>query len=177
MKTTDTKPEPWKYTHLTKTEAAAAWSEWFESKRDEWDLFTVTVVYRSGGSAPNPSRWESEYRTRVLGKVRRRMETNSNNQEHAIPFDHFYYYEKDEASIFRKTGSRKPHHIHGIIPIRKEQLYRFWSIDNNALQPRLRKDIESIDTVQSIDIQFIETDRSIDWVKYCQKGKSIYELN
>lgn len=147
------------------------WSQWFESKRDIWDLFTATVVFKSGGISANPDLWCDEYHSRVLNKVRKAIAHGSKNFINAIPFDSFFFYEKDESSIFRITGSRKPHHVHALIPIPKCRSFRFWSVENNDLQPRVRKDIESIDTVQSIHVDPVK--ESSTWIRYITKGKSI----
>lgn len=165
--------EPWKRIYPTKNELQKAWSDWFESKTDEWDLFTLTVVFKSGGQVARPARWESEYRTRVLQKIRRVLEPNQNNQTNAIPYEEFFYYEKDDSSFFRVSKSHKPHHVHALIPIRKSQTYRFWSIDSSDLQDRVRKDLHSIETVQSLLIEPVKTNHTIDWVKYLSKGKQI----
>lgn len=156
----------------TKNELIKAWSDWFEFKRNDWELFTLTVVFKTSKDAPRGYDWSAEYE-RVLNKIRRRLERNEANYDVAIPFDKFAYYEKDESSIKRITGSRKPHHFHALIPIRKVNTYRFWSIDLNDLNLRLRKDIESIDTVQSILVESIPNGKSIDWTKYVLKAKSI----
>ena len=165
--------EPWKRTYPTKSELLTAWSDWFESKSDEWCLYTLTVVFKAGGKISRPDRWESEFKNRVLLKVRRALERNEKNYDFAIPFDDFYYYEFDEVSIFRVTGSRKPHHVHALIPIRKSSVYRFWSIDDNDLQSRLRKDIYSIESVGSILVEPIEEGSARNWVSYCLKGKRL----
>ena len=39
----------WKQNYPTKNELTKAWSDWFDSKSDEWDLFTLTVVFKAGG--------------------------------------------------------------------------------------------------------------------------------
>lgn len=157
----------------TKHELANQWAKWLESNLDKWSLFTLTVVFNSGGISPNPTKWESEYKTKVLNKIKRRLEPNKNNQINAIPFDEFYFYEKNEASIHKLTGSRKPHHIHAIIPIKNEQLYRFWDSDNNCLNQKINKDIKSIDSVQSILIERITPNMTINWINYIAKGKAI----
>ena len=54
--------EPWKRNYPTKNELTKAWSDWFDSKSDEWDLFSMTVVFKSGGKVPRPDRWEGEYK-------------------------------------------------------------------------------------------------------------------
>lgn len=165
--------EPWNRIYPTKSELQQAWSDWFESKTDEWDLFTLTVVFKSGGLVPRPARWESEYKTRVLQKIRRVLEPNQNNQTNAIPYEEFFYYEKDDSSFFRVSRSHKPHHVHALIPTRKSQTYRFWSIDSSDLQDRVRKDLHSIETVQSLLIEPVKANHTIDWVKYLSKGKQI----
>ena len=161
-----------KTNYPSRNELIKAWSVWFESKRNEWELFTITVVFKTSKIAPRGYDWGAEYE-RVLNKIRRKLERSEANYELAIPFDKFAYYEKDESSIKRITGSRKPHHFHALIPIRKVSNYRFWSIDLNDLNPRLRKDIESIDTIQSVVVEPILEGRSIDWTKYILKAKSI----
>ncbi len=165
--------EPWKNMYPTKIELITAWSDWFESKSDEWDLFTLTVVFKAGGKIARPERWESEYKNRVLVKIRRALERNKKNHETAIPYEHFFYYEFDESSIFRSSGLRKPHHIHALIPIRKLCVYRFWSIDNNDLQSRIKKDIQSIKSLGSILVEPINDSGVRNWIGYCLKGKVI----
>lgn len=165
--------EPWKRKYPTKNELTKAWSDWFESKSDEWELFTMTVVFKSGGKIPRPEKWESEYKTRVLQKIRRKIEPNQKNQDLAIPFEEFFYYEKDDSSFFRASRSHKPHHIHSLIPIRKSQVHRFWSTDNNDLQEGVKKDIHSIETIQSALVEKIRIDHTVDWVKYILKNKNL----
>ena len=155
----------------TRNDLLVAWTEWLLS-HDDWQLFTITVVFKAGGNRANPAKWESIYRTKVLQKIRRTLEPNAKNQQTAIPFEEFFHYEFDQASIFKTTKSRKPHHIHGTLPIRKSQLNRFWSTEANKIQERLYKDILSIKEVQSIDIQPLISGREIDWVRYIAKGKS-----
>jgi hypothetical protein len=165
--------EPWKRIYPTRNDLLIAWTDWFDSKSDEWQLFTLTAVFKAGGNIPRSDRWESEYRNKILLKIRRALERSEKNYDFAIPFDDFCYYEFDEASIFRVSGSRKPHHVHALIPIRKSSVYRFWSIDDNNLQSRLIKDIYSIDTVGSILVEPIKVGGTRDWISYCLKNKNI----
>jgi hypothetical protein len=51
--------EPWKRIYPTKNELTEAWSYWFESKNNDWDLFTMTVVFKSGGKVARPDKWSS----------------------------------------------------------------------------------------------------------------------
>ena len=155
----------------TRTELQIAWKDWLESKRDEWVLLTITVVFQPIDLNNSQARWEDEYKRRVLQKFRRALERNPKEQAKAIPYEEFFYFERDEASIFRVTGSRKPFHIHGLLPIRKGQLYRVWSSDSNTLLDRLQKDLASIDTLQSVLVERIVEGKTLDWVRYMSKGK------
>ena len=165
--------EPWKRIYPSKGELLTAWSDWFESKSDEWDLFTLTVVFKAGGKIARPDRWESEYKNRVLLKIKRAIERNKSNFDFAVPFEDFFYYEFDEASIFKKTGARKPHHIHALVPVRKLSTYRVWSTDNNDLQEKLKRDLLSIKTVGSILVEPLNNIKSKSWITYCLKGKKL----
>jgi hypothetical protein len=98
--------EPWKRIYPTKNELLEAWSDWFESKSDEWDLFTLTAVFKSGGLTPRPNRWESEYKTRILQKIRRALEPKLENQTNAIPYEEFF--------ITRRTTH---HYLESLDPI------------------------------------------------------------
>ena len=165
--------EPWLQTYPNKTELLKVWSDWFESKKDEWELFTITVVFKAGGKIPRPERWNSEYDKCVLRKIRKALEPNQKNQQNAIPFQDFCYYEFDESSIHRITSSRKSHHIHGLLPIRKSQVSRFWSIDENNIRERIQKDIHSTGIVQSVEIRPITENSTIDWITYITKMKTV----
>jgi hypothetical protein len=176
MKDLKMKPEylePWQRKFPTKSDLMTAWSSWFDSKTDEWDLFALTLVFKSGGKVPRPERWESEFRNRVLFKIKRVLERNQKNYELAVPYDDFCYYEFEETSIHRISGLRKPHHVHALIPIRKSSVYRFWSSDTEDIKSQLRKDILSIETVGSLLVERIRENKTHDWVRYCLKGKSI----
>lgn len=169
-------------THLpTRNEQLKAWSDWFTSQ-DEWQLFAVTVVFKERKRkaneeleplALNQSVCESLYKVQVLHKIRRALERNPELQKKAIPFDEFVYYERNQGSIFKSSKTTKPHHVHAVLPIKKSQLHRFWSIDANKIQARLYKDILSIKEIQSIDVQPLQSGREVDWVKYVAKGKDL----
>lgn len=144
-------------------------SEWFESKRDEWDLFTLTAVFRASGWKPNPDRWIEEYKHKVLWKINKQL-TRGNN--YLIPFDRCEY-EFDQSSLFKSLSEqRKPHHIHGIVSIPKDLSHKVWNLEKNILSPRLLKDFNSIDTVSSVLMEPIPVGRTLDWYVYMMKGKS-----
>ena len=159
---------------LTKKQALTqAWSDFFESLKTDHTLFAVTVVFHPVDQNNSQERWEGEYTAGVLKKFRRALDRQPASQEHALPFPEFYYFERNEASIHRITGSRKPFHIHALLPIRKEQVYRIWSSDNDALQERLQKDIYSLGTIQSILIEPVRDGHTLDWVRYVTKFKQV----
>jgi hypothetical protein len=157
----------------TKKELTKAYAEWFESKREDWTLFTVTVVFKPTDLNNGKERWEDEYTKRVLGKIRKAIEPKTANQTEALPFPNFFYFERNEASTFRLTKSRKPFHIHALLPIRNYQVGRMWSIDDGNVKEQLQKDFHSIDTVQSILIEPVPLGTSVDWVRYITKSKSV----
>lgn len=144
-------------------------SEWFESKRNEWDLFTLTAVFRASGWKPNPDRWIDEYKHKVLWKINKQL-TRGNN--YLIPFDRCEY-EFDQSSLFKSLSEqRKPHHIHGIVSIPKDLSHNVWNLEKNMLSPRLLKDFNSIDTVSSVLMEPIPIGGTLDWYVYMMKGKS-----
>lgn len=149
-------------------------SAWFQSKADadEWRLFTCTVVFKPVDRINTQSRYEDEYRGRFLNKVRRRLERSSIHQPKTIPYEDCFFYERYEKSRLKVAGRRNPPHIHSIIPIRTEQVHRFWSYDDNRLHPRLFKDLHSIDVVQDVLIEPMWKNESIKWIMYITKMKS-----
>ncbi len=159
---------------LSKKQALTqGWADFFESLKANHQLFAVTVVFYPVDQNNSQERWEGEYTSGVLKKFRRTLERNPSNQETALPFPDFYYFERNEASIHRVTGSRKPFHIHALLPIRKDQVHRVWSIDNNDLKERLQQDIYSLGTIQSILVEPVRDGHTLDWVRYVAKFKPL----
>jgi hypothetical protein len=148
---------------------------WFQSKvdADEWRLFTCTVVFKPIDRINTQSRYEDEYRGRFLNKVRRRLERSSIHQPKTIPYEGCFFYERYEKSRLKVAGRRNPPHIHSIIPIRTEQVHRFWSYEDNRLHPRLFKDMHSIDVVQDVLIEPIRNDDPFAWLMYSTKQKNM----
>ena len=181
---------PDKYRYSTKTELIEAWADWFESKSKpgEWVLYTINVIFNNKGLGQNSqARWEDTYYHQLLDKIRKRLEPNKSAQRTAIPFDLFFYYEKDTTSTVKLNGSKSPHHIHGLLPIRKSQDHRLWSDDlpegtiprvwnrknDKSLHRQLARDIRSIETVQDVFIEPVRTVNTVDWVNYITKCKQI----
>ena len=152
-----------------------AYFRWFQSKvdNDEWRLFTCTVVFNPIDNNNTKHRFEDEYKKRFLNKIRRRLTTNARDQLSAIPFEECYYYERFEKSRLKVAGKCNPPHIHSIIPVRTEQVHRFWSYDNNRLHPRLFKDLHSIDIVQDVLIEPVWDIGSFGWLMYVTKEKEV----
>ncbi len=159
---------------LTKKQALTkGWSDFFESLKTEHQLFALTIVFRPVDQNNSQERWEGEYTAGVLKKFRQALERHPSNQESALPFPDFYYFERNEASVHRVSGSRKPFHIHALLPIRKNQLGRIWSMDNNDLKERLKQDVYSLGTIQSILVEPVRDGHTLDWVRYVAKFKQI----
>jgi hypothetical protein len=157
-----------------KSELSKAWSDFFDELKEENILLTLTVVFKPVDRNNSCARWESEYKQRVLNRFRRAINRKRDDSKGlGLVFPDFYYFERNEASVFRKTGSRKPFHIHALLPIRKSELHRVWSIDNNCLKKRLSDDLYSLDTVQSIDVEQVREGKTLDWVRYITKYKQI----
>ncbi len=150
-------------------------ASWFQSKvdADEWRLFTCTVVFNPIDRFNSKSRFEDEYKNRFLHKVRRRLERCPIHQSKTIPYEDCFYYERFEKSRLKVAGRRNPHHIHSIIPIRTNQVHRFWSYEDNRLHPRLFKDLNSIDVVQDVLIEPVWKTGSFPWLMYITKEKTI----
>lgn len=159
--------------YLSKRTQTQAIADWLSSSDNNWKLFAVTVVFKPIDANNGKSRWEDEYTKRVLGKFIKSIEPSSKNSTSVLPFPDLYYFERNEASIFRASGSRCPFHIHAILPIWNHQVNRVWSDDDQALKPRLLKDLMSIDTLQSILVEPIDDARTVDWMRYITKFKSL----
>jgi hypothetical protein len=146
---------------------------WFKSKvnDNEWTLFTCTVVFKPIDLNNSQARWEDEYKTRVLRKIRRRLESNQKAQEHAIPYEECFFFERYEKSRFKQTRKRCPFHVHSLLPIRSNQVHRIWSIEEDELNARVRKDIESIDVVQDVLIERVRKENPFLWIRYISKEK------
>jgi hypothetical protein len=149
------------------------WTNFFDSIRQDHELLAITVVFKPIDKINTKERWETEYAAGFLGKFRRAIEPNPNNQDRALPFPDFYFFERFESTGLRTAGRRSPFHIHSLLPIRKSQLHRIWSLDNNNLNDRLLKDIKSLVTIQDILVEPIFEGRTIEWVRYITKQKQI----
>jgi hypothetical protein len=161
------------FTFPTKQEQTQVWSDWFDSLRDEHELLAITIVFRPQQQNNTQARWETEYNEGVLRRFRRAIERSEARQDHALPFPDFSYFERNESSIFRVSGARKPFHIHALLPIRKSQFHRVWSIDNESLHDRLNRDIYSLGTVQSLLVEKVREGQTRDWTRYITKMKQI----
>lgn len=152
-----------------------AYCRWFQSKvdADEWTLFTCTVVFKPIDRNNHQSRFEDTYKNRFLQKIRRQLERSKRYQSTTIPYEDFYYFERDHKTVLRSGSRRSPFHIHSLIPIRSNQVYRFWSYDENRLNERLMKDLLSIDLVQDVLIEPVREKETFNWLMYITKQKQI----
>jgi hypothetical protein len=152
-----------------------ALADWLQSKidADEWKLFTCTIVFKPIDRINTQTRYEDEYKNRVLRKIRRRLERHLSSQSTAIPYENWFQFERYEKSRYRATGKRCPFHIHSLIPIRSYQVHRFWNEDENRLNSRLHKDLHSIDIVQDVLIEPVREVGPFAWLMYSSKQKPL----
>jgi hypothetical protein len=150
-------------------------SHWFKSKVDanEWNLFTCTVVFKPVDKNNTQTRFEDEYKNRFLQKIRRRLERSPIHQPKTIPYENLYYFEREHKTVLRSISKKSPFHIHSIIPVRTNQVHRFWDYDNNRLHPRLFKDLNSIDVVQDVLIEPVRSNHPFAWLMYSTKQKEL----
>lgn len=143
----------------------------FEWLKDDPDvsLFTITVTFKNLNTFVEGSkrRVETEYTKRVLAKVKKLLCRRRNDE--ALLVDWLYKYEKDELSLFKRVGNRTVMSIHGFLVIDKKLSSKIWV--NGSLSERLRKDIASIDTVDSFLIEPLRRGESYSWFNYVRKGK------
>jgi len=151
------------------------WNQWFNRlvKDDEWNLFTCTVVFRPVDQYNSKERYELDYKNKVLGKVKNRLERHPDRHQNCIPFEHFYYFEREQKSLKKLTSKKCPYHIHSLLPIKTCHLHRFWNQEDSSLHPRLMKDLLSIDVVQDVLIETVRDSKSINWIRYITKSKDL----
>lgn len=165
---TDLKP-----TYPTKNELTEEWSGFFDALKTENELFAVTVVFRPVDANNTRERWETDYKNGVLRAFRRALERSKKAQETCLPFDDFYYFERNESSVYRISGSRRPFHIHALLPIRRSQVHRVWAKDLDRLKERIEKDVYSIGTVASLLVEKVKDGHTLDWTRYITKQKQV----
>lgn len=149
------------------------WSEFFDSLKKEYQLLAITVVFKPIDKNNSKERWEAEYASGVLKKIRRAIEPNPSNQDSALPIPDFFYFERFNSTGLRNAGRKSPFHIHSLLPIRMTQIHRIWSHDSNTLKHRVLKDIMSLGTVQSILVEPVRDGCTLDWIRYITKQKQI----
>ena len=151
------------------------WNRWLQRlvEDDEWNLFTCTVTFKPIDLNNSKERWESDYKTLFLQKIKKRLERNPDNFPNCIPFEDFYYFERYEKSKRKQNGKKTPFHIHSLLPIKTCHMNRFWSFDESSLHHRLQKDLLSIDVVQDVLIEQVRDSNSISWIRYITKLKDL----
>ena len=160
-------------TNYDREQLIQAYRTWLNSKQEanEWTLLAFTVLFKPVDRNNSKSRWEDEYRNRVLNKFRKALERNPENWPKAIPLETLFYFERFEKTKLRITGSRSPFHIHSLLPIRTYQLHRVFIEETESIKKSLQKDLYSIDVVQNVLLEKITDKNSDVWLRYISKGK------
>lgn len=143
----------------------------------EWVPFAVTVSFKElvpyEANDGMKRATDYEYRKRVLNKVRRKLCRSSSKWNQVLPIDYFRQYEYEQGSFFKPVPKAySPHHIHALLPIRKDLANRIFDFEKGLLDERLEKDLRSIVTVSSFLIEPVRTDEAEAWARYMLKGKS-----
>ena len=164
-----TQPDPF---HMNKALYIHEMATWLESKRDEWDLYAVTVTFKPVDQYCDETRCKNEF-SRVLYRIARKLTSNKDLQKTIIPDIGQVHYERYESSKLKRHRAEPPHHIHALIPIPKAVSHRFWDETTHQVKPAITRDVESMKTVINIDVQAIVElgDRGArGWIGYCYKG-------
>lgn len=149
--------------------------EFFQDLKVDNDLFIFTVVFRCGGRARGKRRWEDEYRRQVLDRFRKRLDPRGRYGEHPITFEDFWIHEFDTCSKTRIVLPHPVHHVHALLPIRKEQVYRIWDYSTQEADPKLAKSLNVMQrTVSSWHLEPVKDDQLVKWVNYMHKSPDSY---
>ena len=142
----------------------------------EWTTFIITVTFKNlvaleSGSGMKLAT-EYEYEKHVLNKIRRRLCRVEKYWNKVIPISDVFRYEKKETSIYKAVATNQtPHHIHGIIPIPNNRVYRIWDSEINSLDERLFRDLKSLSKVSTFKIEKLILEKYDDWYYYMNKDK------
>ena len=150
--------------------------DWIISN-DEWITFTTTVTfknligYETSSSLKKATKYE--YQKRVLNKVRKRLSRSRDLWKTVLPIDYLSIYEYEQGSFFKPIPkANSPHHIHGLISVKRDYASRIFDFGLLELDKRLYKDLKSIPTVSTFKIEPIRLDEAKSWVNYMTKGKN-----
>ena len=150
--------------------------DWIISN-DEWITFTTTVTfknligYETSSSMKKATKYE--YQKRVLNKVRKRLSRSRDLWKTVLPIDYLSIYEYEQGSFFKPIPkANSPHHIHGLISVKRDYASRIFDFGLLELDKRLYKDLKSIPTESTFKIEPIRLDEAKSWVNYMTKGKN-----
>jgi hypothetical protein len=156
---------------LSRVQTINHWSNWFESRSEDWFYLTITLVFHRDQIGLNREVCEADYRTRILPKFQRRIERSPSNWSNALPFaSELFYYERDETSIYKRIKYSSPHHIHGLLIVPKPRLYRVWSIDESRLADPMERDLRSMRFISDWLTEPVRDGELNHWLRYITKG-------
>jgi hypothetical protein len=160
-----------------KYEDLLGYNVFFSDMETECDLFTLTVVFKSGGHSSGRARFEDEYNRRVLNRIRKRVDPKGRYGNNPIYYEHFSRYEYDTCSLKRNVRKHKVHHIHALIPIRKCHAYRVWNKQFSIVDPKLKDSLNAMkkDTVSTWHLEPIKDGELVKWIFYMNKSKDSFE--
>lgn len=154
---------------------------WMIHEQTEWSIYTITVTfvglkpviasYGMKGAAMH------EFDHHVLPKIRRRLCRSKKHWEKVLPTPEFVVYEYQQGSFFKPVPkSNSPHHVHGLLAVKKRVEAKIFDKEASALDERLQKDLASVRTVGSFLIEPLRVDEAENWYHYMIKDKTAADL-
>lgn len=100
----------------------------------------------------------------------------SEREGNLVTFHELYFHEFDETSWFKDSiDQRSAHHVHGVVGIPKNLTHKAWDVEQNCLNPKLKKDFATMDMVSSVLMEPIRNGELKSWISYISKRKPFYE--
>ena len=150
-------------------------NQFFSDMATECDLYAFTVVFKSGGHKSGRARFEDEYNSKVLNRIRKRVDPKGRYGSNPIVFENFSMYEYDTCSTTRQVRKHKVHHVHALIPIRKCQSYRVWNKQFSMVDPKLQDALDAMNTVSSWLLEPAREGELVKWVMYMNKSVDSFQ--
>jgi len=143
--------------------------------QNKFRWIAVSVNFKSTRDTYTRNECESEYESKVLYKIKKRIKRNHKFNENLIPIVDEFYFEKEQKSKTKFNLHKNPKHIHAMVPIPYEFIGKIW--DESKSQPDLRliHDIKSLHTIDQVFIEPVRLDEMIKWVCYIRKQKGVFK--
>lgn len=161
------------YHKQTKKDSIYHYATWLCSLKESYMPFTTTVVFKSSSYKPNPIKWIDEYNHKFLWKINKQLQKNAKD---IVCYADLCWYEFGESSVYKSIKDQRcPHHVHGIILIPNDKVYKIWDHESVRVTDRLSKDFKSISNISSVLVEPIRNNEIQNWMSYITKAKDFYQ--